>query len=96
MRNHPCSTNRPRWNRLRLKMLDKANWRCRKCGKAGRMELDHIQPVAHGGKWWTESNLMVLCRECHFLKTGAENRLNSAEREAWADIVATETVKVLK
>ena len=72
MRKHPCSTDRPRWNRLRQKMLDKANWRCRKCGKAGRMELDHIQPVAHGGKWWTESNLMVLCRECHFLiKTGA-------------------------
>lgn len=75
-------------------MLDKANWRCRKCGKAGRMELDHVQPVAHGGKWWSESNLQIICRECHFLKTGAENRLNSAEREAWEAIVATETAKV--
>ena len=77
-------------------MLDAANWRCRKCGKAGRLELDHVQPVSKGGKWWAESNTQILCRQCHFLKTGSENRLNSAEIEAWEAIVATETVKVLK
>ena len=96
MRNHPTSTDRPRWNRLRLKMLDAAGWRCRKCHKAGRLELDHVQPVSKGGKWWSESNLMVLCRECHFLKTGAENRLNSEEKEAWEAIVASEFVKVIQ
>ena len=94
MRNHPTSTDRKRWNKLRLKMLDDANWRCRKCGKAGRMELDHIIPVKHGGEWWSESNLMIICRNCHFLKTGSENRLNSEEIEAWAAIVATESAKV--
>ena len=96
MRNHPTSTDRQRWNRLRLKMLDKAGWRCKICHKAGKMELDHVQPVAKGGKWWVESNLQVLCRSCHFLKTGDENRLNSEEKDAWADIVATETVKMIE
>ena len=60
------------------------------------MELDHVIPVSRGGKWWSESNTQVLCRQCHLTKTGAENRLNSAERDAWEAIVATETVKVLK
>ena len=94
IRKHPCSTDRKRWNRLRTKMLDAAGWRCRKCGKAGRLELDHRQPVARGGLWWAESNVQILCRECHFAKTGAENRLNSVEKDAWADIVASEFVKV--
>ena len=94
MRNHPSDMDRKRWNRLRLKMLDAAGWRCRKCGKAGRLELDHIKPVSKGGAWWEESNTQVLCRECHFRKTGGENRLNSEEKDAWADIVASEFVKV--
>ena len=94
MRNHPTSTDRKRWNKLRLKMLDAANWRCRKCGKAGRLEMDHVISCSNGGKWWSESNMQILCRECHFLKTGAENRLNSEEKDAWALIIATESAKV--
>ena len=58
------------------------------------MELDHVIPVSRGGKHWDESNLQILCRECHFAKTSAENRLNSVERDAWDAIVATETVNV--
>ena len=59
------------------------------------MELDHIVAINKGGSWWEESNLQILCRDpCHFLKTGAENRLNSVEKDAWAAIVATEIVKV--
>ena len=93
---HPSQADRKRWNKLRLKMLDAANWRCRKCGKAsGRMELDHIIPISKHGDHWAESNLQILCRDpCHFAKTGSENRPNSEEKEAWADIVASEIVKV--
>ena len=96
VRKHPTSTDRPRWNKLRLKMLDLAGWRCRVCHRAGKMELDHVIPVAKGGKWWSERNLQILCRNCHFAKTSRENRLNLPEIEAWDAIVATETVKVLK
>ena len=58
------------------------------------MELDHIKPVAQGGEWWEEFNVQILCKNCHFLKTGTENRTNSEEIKAWADIVVTEIVKV--
>ena len=91
---HPSQVDRKRWNKLRLKMMDAANWRCRKCGKAGRLELDHIKPVSKNGDHWAESNVQILCRECHFLKTGAENRLNSEEKDAWAAIVVTESAMV--
>ena len=83
MRNHPANLDRKRWRRLRLKMLDKAGWRCQQCGRAGRLELDHIKPISKGGDHWAESNLQILCRDpCHFLKTGSENRLNSEEKDA--------------
>ena len=96
MRHHPANLDRTRWRRLRVKMLDNAGWRCRQCGKAGLMELDHVKPVSQGGQWWSEKNLQILCKNCHFLKTGKENRLNSAEIEAWEAIVATETVRMVK
>ena len=94
MRKHSAEVNRNRWRRLRRKMLDKAGWRCKKCGKAGRMEMDHVIPISQGGAHWDEKNLQVLCRDCHFAKTGAENRLISAEKDAWEAIVATETAMV--
>ena len=84
MRDHPATKDRRRWNRLRRRMFDEVGWRCRECGKAGRLELDHIKPVHQGGSWWDEGNLQVLCRGCHFEKTAAENsRPSSPERRAW-------------
>ena len=55
-----------RWRRLRLSVLDRAGWRCRKCGRAGRLEVHHREPVREGGEAWCESNLQPLCRTCHF------------------------------
>ena len=91
---HPAEVDRNRWRRLRRRMLDKAKWRCQQCGRAGRMEMDHIIPISRPGAHWDESNLQIICRTHHFLKTGAENRLISAERDAWKAIVVAETVKV--
>ena len=83
-RNHPAVTDCKRWHRLRLKLMDAAGWRCVQCGKAGRLELDHVVPVQHGGDPWDPSNLQPLCRPCHFAKTAKENaRPPSLERRAW-------------
>lgn len=45
---------------------------CRKCGGPGK-DVDHVIPVHRGGQ--TElSNLQLLCRACHRLKSGADLR----------------------
>ena len=55
------------WKRLRRRVLDRDGWRCRKCGRAGRMEVDHVVPVKAGGTDDLD-NLRAICRDCHIAR----------------------------
>ena len=82
----------PRWKRLRRVALDRDGWRCRQCGKAGRLEVDHIQPMHKGGAFWDLDNLQSLCVSCHIAETARENSrrrvaLMTPERQAWRSMV---------
>lgn len=53
--------------KLRIKVLQKFNFKCRFCGRNPpnvKLDIDHIVPVALGGKNYV-SNLQVLCKECN-------------------------------
>ena len=80
--------DRKRWAVIRRRVFDRDGWRCRNCGRSGRLECDHIRPVKWGGAVYDMANLQTLCRECHIAKTRAENRQNWPERDAWAALVA--------
>ena len=82
----------PRWARLRRFVKDRDGWRCRECGKAGRLEVDHILPVRLGGDFWDVGNLQTLDRSCHFAKSARENsrrkhKLMPVHRREWRDMV---------
>ena len=70
----PNRTGTARWQRLRRQVLAKDGYRCRTCGRAGRLEVDHKHPVQRGGAPWAMGNLQALCRGCHIRKTRGENR----------------------
>ena len=72
----PNRTGTARWQRLRRRVLAMDGYRCRACGRAGRLEVDHKRPVGRGrgGDVWAMGNLQSLCRGCHIRKTRAENR----------------------
>lgn len=77
-----------RWKSLRLQALDRDGWRCTICGKAGRLEVHHVQPTSEGGDMWEIGNLRTLCRPCHFQRhAGSRKRQRLAmmrpERRAW-------------
>jgi len=57
--------NRRQWEAIRFRALSRANWRCRQCGRAGRLEVHHVVPLEHGGAPYAMENLRVLCRSCH-------------------------------
>jgi len=66
--------------KLRLKVLQRDNFKCVFCGKSpvthpgSALHVDHITPFVKGGK--TElNNLQTLCEECNWGK-GDENSLN--------------------
>lgn len=87
--------NRKRWALTRRRVFDRDGWRCRKCGGAGRLECDHIQPLerqADDADPYDLDNLQALCRGCHIDKTRRENDRRAAEQNpaaaAWKRAVA--------
>ena len=76
-----------RWRLLRRRILDRDGWRCRLCGKSGRLEVDHRRAEFAGGKRWDADNLQALCVGCHIQKTRKENsvKVMSADQKEWLD-----------
>ena len=75
---HPGSRNfakldRRRWQLTRLRVFERDGWRCVSCCGAGRLECDHVRPLADGGDPYDMDNLQSLCRTCHRAKTAGEN-----------------------
>ena len=54
--------NARRWTAVRRAAFERDGWRCVECGKAGRLEADHIVPLKRGGDPWDPANLQSLCR----------------------------------
>lgn len=61
------------WKVIRAAVFMRDGYRCVQCGRAGRLECDHIRPIKDGGARFDLANLQTLCRDCHFRKTGKEN-----------------------
>jgi 5-methylcytosine-specific restriction endonuclease McrA len=79
-----------RWPALRLAAKRRDGWRCRGCGEAGRLEVDHVEPVrTHPELAFDLSNLQTLCVPCHSRKTRVEIGLDplNPSRQAWRDLV---------
>ena len=71
-------------------MLDRDGWRCQLCGRAGRLEVDHIIRMAQDGAAWDAANLQTLCRRCHILKSNTEGtyyKRRPEMRRKWALLV---------
>ena len=66
---HLYTSSRP-WRQTRLKVLNRDGYRCIECGKAGRLEVHHIQPMYKYPDIdpLDIDNLQALCRNCHFSK----------------------------
>ena len=55
-------------NKMRFSIYDRDHYRCRICGrKTNDLEIDHIIPIAKGGKS-TYENLQTLCHRCNVKK----------------------------
>ena len=51
-----------RWALLRRFILDRDGWRCRRCGRPGRLEVHHVNGNPSDNR---EANLLTYCRTCH-------------------------------
>ena len=91
MGRHHVHLNARRWSAVRRAVFERDGWRCVMCGRAGKLEVDHIVPMQRepGQDPYDPNGLQSLCRECHVEKTRRENRrpLTPAEA-AWRTLVS--------
>ena len=56
---------------MRFSIYERDGYRCRYCGRTedfDYLEIDHIKPIAKGGKS-TYDNLQTLCKRCSQMKS---------------------------
>ena len=75
-----------RWQVVRRAALDRDGWRCRACGKAGVLEVDHVVRIEDGGSEYDLANCQTLCRSCHVSKTSAERGITPLPAD-WTALV---------
>ncbi len=57
----------PRWQRRRLEVMQRACWRCERCGdEKSELQVNHEQYVRGALPWdYPDEDLSCLCRTCH-------------------------------
>ena len=65
---------KPQWQKRRLQMLEKADWRCVECGAEDQQLHVHHKRYIAGAKPWEyeDDDLAVLCEQCHEKAHGIE------------------------
>ena len=81
--------DRKRWALLRREVLNRDGWKCVKCGRRGRLEVDHILAMRFGGAVYDLNNLQTLDRLCHLEKSARENTEESEgiDVKEWREFV---------
>ena len=79
---HRQTANRE-WERIRREVFIRDGYRCRECGKPGRLECHHVLELAQGGGN-DLGNLKALCRGCHI---AAHQRKPTAAEAEWQVLV---------
>ena len=91
MSRHHTHLDARRWAAVRRAVFERDGFRCCECGKAGRLEVDHVTPLQRepGQDPYDPNGLQTLCRACHVEKTAAENRREPTPAQAaWRALVA--------
>ena len=82
--------DRRRWAIVRRQALERDAYRCVKCGRPGRLEVDHKHPLHLGGDPWRLDGLQTLCRGCHLAKTRRERgTLAPPGNDEWRERIAS-------
>ena len=78
-----------RWQATRRAAFERDGYRCRQCGRAGRLEAHHEPPLKDGMDPFDVAGIKTLCRGCHIERHRGERRRKPTGQEtAWRALVA--------
>lgn len=74
-----------RWEATRRQVFQRDNYRCRKCGRRGRLEAHHEPPLSPGVDPYNVDGVLSYCRECHVKHHKNEHMTD--EQLAWQEFL---------
>ena len=74
-----------KWEAARRAAFERDGYRCRLCGKAGRLEGHHEPPLREGADPYDVAGILTLCRGCHIKRHRPDDMVEG--RAAWLDEV---------
>lgn len=79
----------PRWQRMRLEVFSRDQWKCKSCGAAHRELQVHHKRYERGKPPWeiSPTALVTLCDECHEKITLLRRRANDLLADMAADVL---------
>ena len=85
MSRHHARLHPRRWAAVRRLVFRRDGYRCRRCGKAGRLEAHHVKRLEDGGDPYDLDNIESRCRDCHISEHRTD--LMTPGRAAWREFV---------
>lgn len=78
----------PLWQKKRLQILERDNWKCCACGNATRnLQVHHLIYCKGSNPWdYADDVYQTLCEECHLLRGEAVDKIVAAIRMSLKDI----------
>ena len=77
--------NPRRWARVRRQAFERDGFRCRACGRPGRLEAHHEPPLRHDADPYDLDGILSYCRACHISRHRTDDMVPG--RPAWLDFV---------
>ena len=81
-----AALNPRRWAVVRRAAFRRDSYRCRSCGRPGRLEAHHEPPLREGGDPYALAGIVSLCRHCHIERHRGDTE--TPGRAAWRALVA--------
>lgn len=80
-----------RWPAIRLAAKRRDRWACVRCGRRGKLEVDHIVPARREPeRAFDLAAVQTLCIACHVEKSRLEiGRDANPARQAWRELLRT-------
>ena len=85
MSNQHVTINRRRWALVRRAAFERDGYRCRACGRPGRLEAHHEPPLRKGADPYRLEGVVTMCRDCHITHHREEGR--TVDQLAWQKFV---------
>jgi hypothetical protein len=85
----------PRWQKKRLKVMERDGFKCRDCTNDGKTLHVHHCFYEIGNPWDTDPEFLItLCKDCHDERHELEGRFQRARGKAFAQL-PIETIRVM-